>query len=158
MFVACTINYSLWLLLLFYLFVCVTAWVREFSFENVHEDVSWNTIHHESRIYLHELFLYWLIEIIVKDKTLTQWLKKLHLFLQEKNIKKEKKEKRIKELICATINHHADFWTQKVIIQLTESGADYCQSSGCFNCQTWSVGSEFCLNFIFIFLFFLECW
>ena len=106
---------------------------------------SWVTNIFTCRQYLkYELFLYWPIEVIVKDKALKQWLKKFHLFLQEKNIKKETNEKRIKELIWCYY-HRADFWTQKVFIQLTESGAYYCWSSGCFNCQTWSVGSEFCL-------------
>ena len=78
---------------------------------------------------------------------------KLHLFLQEKKYQKRNKEKEDKGInIC--YYHRADFWTQIVFIQLTESGADYCRSSGCFNCQTWSVRSEFCLQFYFYFLFF----
>ena len=96
------------------LFVSLFVCVRAFSFENVYEDVSRDTIiHHESchfylthrheylRQYLwYELFLYWFIQIIVGNKVLTHDLKIIYnLLLQEKNIKKEKKEKKIKELI-----------------------------------------------------------
>ena len=95
------------------LFVCLCDCVCERVFfwectcrRFVKYNSSWVTNIFTCRQYLnerYELFLYWPIEIIVKDKALTQWLKKLHLFLREKNIKKETKEKRIKELIYATI-------------------------------------------------------
>ena len=71
---------------------------------------------------------------------------KITFIFTRKKIQKRNKEKEDKGInIC--YYHRADFWT-------TESGADYCRSSGCFNCQTWSVRSEFCLQFYFYFLFF----
>ena len=131
------------------LFVCLGDCVceRVFFWECtcfVKYNSSWVTNIFTCRQYLrYELLLSWPIEIIVKDKALTQWLKEFHLFLQEKNIKKRNEGKEDKGINIMLLSSCGLLDTKSV--QLTESGADYYRSSGYFNCQTWSVGSEFCL-------------
>ena len=159
MFIACTINYSLEVVVDI-LFACFCDCVcdRVFFWECtcrcfVKYNSSWVTNIFTCRQYLkYELFLYWPIEVIVKDKALKQWLKKFHLFLQEKNIKKETNEKRIKELIWCYY-HRADFWTEKVFIQLSQEPIT-ADRVGALIAKPGRWGRSFAFNFIFIFYFF----
>ena len=75
-------------------------------------------------------------------------------------IEKERKERRIKELIYASQSHYgswcyynyANFGTQKLFIQLTKSGADYCRV-GASIAKPGRSGRSFAFIYLFIYLF-----
>ena len=79
------------------LFVWLCVWERVFFWECtcfVKYNSSWVTNIFTCRQYLrYELFLYWPIEIIVKDKVLTQWLKKLQFIFTRKRYQKRNEGK-----------------------------------------------------------------